>query len=345
MQGTLKKASFKFCTPPSGSCTPPSPAGSRRLARNAASAGFTLLEMLVVIVVMATLMGVTFRMMRPSERARALASTIKTLNLTHAALAEYQAEYGIYPPVVDPIQYNNVHGGLNVKNDPDNNNDTGKGCGYVPGVACGYLAPSHLSRKYLKEIMPRNYDLGREFCFGLASYLIDRRDPAMVGKKGTGYGHGSTLGFLEYIFSDAGDSELKKFFGSGSWWYDRGKGYSRKYKPGISELYDQLEPSAKDLAFYKRIQAITSKIISSKGVMQEKESPKDYYYYTIRDSYGADGHDLIYICPPPFTSYALFSAGSDGKVDENDPLNPDAQCKSCGGYHNKDNVYSSVNMK
>ncbi|MBP5544688.1 MAG: type II secretion system protein [Kiritimatiellae bacterium] len=338
MQRLLKKASFGSCTTPSWSCTPASSPGSRSLARNAASSGFTLLEMLVVIVVMALLMGITFRMMKPSERARTVSSTIKTLNLTHAAIAEYHAEYGIYPPVIDKIPYKTKttpsytpHGGINVEGEPDNGNK----CGFIPGVAVGYWTPAHLSRKYLKDVKPR--DSNDQFVFGLASFLVDRRDPTMNGKEN----------FLYNIFSDAGSSELKNFFDEGSHWYEYGKGYGKNPKRRAQDLFEDLEPAAKDVAFYKRIRGITSKIISNKSMKTKAgaDSPEDYFYYTIRDAYGGDGHDLVYICPPPFTSYALFSAGADGKVVTSDPLNPDAKCKKCGAYHNRDNIYATVNTK
>lgn len=303
--------------------------------------GFTLLEMLVVIAVMALLMGITFRMMKPSEHARAIASTIKTINLTSAAIAEYHAEYGIYPPVVDPVQVETKdgyqpHGGLNVDGDEDNTST----CGFIPGVAVGYFAPTKESRATLSQIKPRDSD--DVFCFGLAAYLVDRRDPAMKGTN-TGYGKGYKQGFLQAIFDGEG-SKLTDYFGDGSHWYERGKGLG-KSSSTPENLYNDLEPASKDLAFYKRIRGITSKVVVDRSYLSSGNKSGNFYYYTIRDAYGVGGHDLVYICPPPFTSYALFSAGPDCKVVTDDPLNPDAQCSKCRGYHNRDNVYSTVNIK
>lgn len=304
-------------------------------------AGFTLLEMLVVIVVMALLMGVTFRMVRPSEHARAISDTIKTINLANAAIAEYHAEYGIYPPVRDDIQWGSLTGGLNVEGNDGNKEK----CGFVPGVSVAYFTPTHDSYENVKPFKLRDDD--KPFCFGLVSFLVDRRDPQLKGK--TGYGDRS---FLESIYYGASQSVLNKAFGDGSWWSECGKGYGANKKGEAKYLYDDLEPSVKDVAFYKRIRSTMAKIIDDKGYHTSGEKKKQtYYYITIRDSFDSEGkystwgRDLVYICPPPFSSYALFSAGPDGKVVTEDPLNPDAECPKCHKFHNQDNVYSTVNAK
>ena len=318
------------------------------LGKENPQSGFTLLEMLVVIVVMALLMGVTFRMLKPSEHARSIAATLKTINLANAAIAEYHAEYGIYPPVLesledddgDTIEYDVIQhsirdvsltGGLVVEGDTKNK------CGFVPGVSVAYFTPTSRSRTYFRQLKKRgDYDKTGPFTLGLAAYLVDRRDPELKGDKGY-----NGKSYLDDIFAGASNPEKEKFFGDGSHWALCGRGYT-----GTSDtLYEDLAPSAKDVAFYKRIRSITSQIVKEKGFFSEKNRDLNYHYYTIRDSFTTDGRDLIYICPAPYTSYALFSAGPDGKVVTNDPLNPDAECPTCHQYHNRDNVYSTVNIK
>lgn len=306
--------------------------------------GFTLLEMLVVIVVMAILMGVTFRMMKPSEHARSVSTTVKRLNIAQALIAEYHAEYGIYPPVSDPIQYKNVTRGLKVDGE-SNSSD----CGYAPGVAAGYLTPTALSRNYLKDFKPR--DPNDVFCFGLASFFINRLDPEMKNEQassGNGYGASKNKMFFEEIFGGAGSSELKKFFGRGTHWAKFCKGIGNE-SVTAKNLTEKLQPSAKDQAFYKRVRSLAAQVIVNKSerATGETATSSGYYYYTMMDAFPQEGwgHDLIYICPPPYTSYAIFSAGPDGLVVTDDPLNPNAQCKKCKQYHNKDNVYASVNTK
>ncbi|MBM4164950.1 MAG: prepilin-type N-terminal cleavage/methylation domain-containing protein [Lentisphaerae bacterium] len=61
--------------------------------------GFTLIEMLVVVLIMALLMGLLVRYMRGSEDRANRAATAKTIEQVSAALEEFFAEYGQYPPV------------------------------------------------------------------------------------------------------------------------------------------------------------------------------------------------------------------------------------------------------
>lgn len=285
--------------------------GSARV-RTASRDAFTLIEMIVVIVVMALLMGITFRLIKPSEHAQTLSATVKVLGLTNAAIAEYQAEYGIYPPVLDPIDPDRCGLAANAIESP--NADPGVD-GHAPGVSVGYFAPAPLN--FRKD----------DFYFGLAAYLVDRRNPSMDPKN---------KGFLDNVsrlFPNMVDSR----FGKGSHWYARGTGLH-----GDGSLYDRLAPGEKEQAFYRRIRPMTKHIVVDRSYNHKQPKKEDFNYFTIRDAWD---HDLVYICPPPHTSYALFSAGPDGKCVASDPLNPDAQCPQCKQYHNKDNVYSSVNAK
>lgn len=287
--------------------------------------GFTLLEMLVVIVVMALLVGVSFRLIRPTERARQLSDTAKTLGLVNAAIAEYHAEYGIYPPVKDP-PIAGFSGNLvaNEKGNPyAKPGKPGSVDGHAPGSRVSYVAPDAMTRQ--KE------DYG--FKFGLAAYLVDRRNPKYDGR-------GNPGAFLSGIFDGASNSELEHHFGPNSHWAEHGRGL----EDYSGELYESLAPGDKEVAFYKRIRALTGKFVSDQSNQHAKKPLKkdDFFQYTIRDAWDSD---LVYICPPPHTSYALFSAGPDHKCVADDPLNPNAKCKDCGGFHNKDNVYSSVDAK
>ena len=65
----------------------------------AGRAGFTLAEMLVVVVIIIILMGVVFRMLRPAGEQSARAVTVERLERLKAAVEEFYAEYGQYPPV------------------------------------------------------------------------------------------------------------------------------------------------------------------------------------------------------------------------------------------------------
>ena len=82
--------------------------GTRRDGRR--RAGFTLVEMLVVIVIILILMGVVFKMTHPAAGKQAEAETVAKLERVKAAVEEFYAEYGQYPPVptydaVQPFRY------------------------------------------------------------------------------------------------------------------------------------------------------------------------------------------------------------------------------------------------
>ena len=281
------------------------------------NSGFTLLEILVVVVVMILLMGITFRLVAPATSASDASGTIKNLNLLKAAIEEYHAEYGIYPPATDKIGGNS---GKYVDSD-----GKGKlcvtGCGAAPGVSCGYIMPMAISRR-LNGKYP--------FCFGLLSFLVDRRSPTTPGDDN---------GLLEQIYKGVSPEEIIGDFGGNSHWGKNGKALRKAVTLGA--LYGALAPSDRDIHFFKRVKPYLDEanLGDKHGVIYPNNPAINCYYYSIHDAWD---QDLVYICPPPHTGYALFSAGPDHKCVASDPLNRDAKCPSCGQYHNRDNVYAAV---
>lgn len=72
--------------------------------------GFTLIEMLVVIVIIAILTGLVFKLMGYASDRAAISQTAATIEKVRAALEEFYAEYGQYPPVPyyegdQPVRY------------------------------------------------------------------------------------------------------------------------------------------------------------------------------------------------------------------------------------------------
>lgn len=61
--------------------------------------GFTLVEMLVVLVIVSVLLGIVFKLMSSGADQAAKAKTISQMERVKAALEEFYAEYGQYPPV------------------------------------------------------------------------------------------------------------------------------------------------------------------------------------------------------------------------------------------------------
>ena len=68
---------------------------------------FTLVELLIVIVVMATLMTIVFRLSSVGETSEARAKTVKRMQCLENCLSGYFAAFGSYPPV-------SVHGSRNI---------------------------------------------------------------------------------------------------------------------------------------------------------------------------------------------------------------------------------------
>lgn len=61
--------------------------------------GFTLIEMLIVVVVLVTLMSITFRLMNIGESSDARVTTVMRLQKLENCLSGYYAAFGSYPPV------------------------------------------------------------------------------------------------------------------------------------------------------------------------------------------------------------------------------------------------------
>ena len=62
-------------------------------------AGFTLIEMLVVVIIIAVLSGMVMGLFKTSSSWAAKAQTSDILGKVRAAIEEFHAEYGAYPPV------------------------------------------------------------------------------------------------------------------------------------------------------------------------------------------------------------------------------------------------------
>ena len=61
--------------------------------------GFTLMEMLVVVIIISILAGVTLKLFKVNSNWQKKEITIQNLGKLRAAIEEYYAQYGTYPPV------------------------------------------------------------------------------------------------------------------------------------------------------------------------------------------------------------------------------------------------------
>jgi prepilin-type N-terminal cleavage/methylation domain-containing protein len=82
------------------------------------SGGFTLIEMLVVIVIIVILMGVVFKLSKGAMTKATYAKEVKRVAILRTLIEEYHAEYNLYPPVpaytvngklTQPVNFTGTH--------------------------------------------------------------------------------------------------------------------------------------------------------------------------------------------------------------------------------------------
>lgn len=71
-----------------------------KMERKRKNSGFTLIEMLVVIVIIVALMGLVFKLTGQASEAANRAATVKTLERLRTAIEEFHSTYGTYPPCI-----------------------------------------------------------------------------------------------------------------------------------------------------------------------------------------------------------------------------------------------------
>lgn len=114
--------------------------------------GFTLIEMLVVVLIVAVLIGITVKILGGAARQAAKAETINKMERLKHAIEEYYAEYGQYPPT-DKFGYEY----------PSTN-------GNFKGAVADAFDPAH-------GALPES----TVFSFGLMSYLLPRVNEDVQG--------------------------------------------------------------------------------------------------------------------------------------------------------------------
>jgi prepilin-type N-terminal cleavage/methylation domain-containing protein len=118
------------------------------------AAGFTLIEMLVVVVIIAILASMVLGLFKIGTIWQAKSVTNEKLGRVRAAIEEFNAEYGKYPPVNDLGEYG------------------GQPFGYE------YAASNLMSVTVLTTYFPAGTNVswhqGPVFTFGLMSFLVNR---------------------------------------------------------------------------------------------------------------------------------------------------------------------------
>lgn len=256
--------------------------------------GFTLIEILIVIVIIVVLTGLVFRLSKAATDKSTIARETARIQVMHSAIEEFRAEYGIYPPVeadddgVQPIAY----------------------C--VP-------FPETLAQAQQDDIVDN-------FEFGLVSFFLNRIEGASL--------------YWSYF-----DNKLDKGAHASTqkeYWQKKGKNtYYETDKDGTKRP----AVSSRDLAFIKRVKPLMVKFCNNDNFthIAETFSDEDTHsrYIPNGNTPGKDsrtdswGNNYVYIAPPPYTSYAFFSRGPDGKYDKDDPTDRSKPA-------NQDNIYGDV---
>ena len=297
------------------------------------SKGFTLIELMVVIAVIAILSGVTFRLMSAAGLQKQRATTITKMERIQNALSGYYAVYGTYPPV--PF-YNgmSLEGSLGTNNKGDNmsGEDAATRAKHIAGsqpFAFGYPFAKELSDWVQENIRrdPRRTALGvldphkalgtlnlgsedweknRAFYFGLMSYLLPR---------------------VEMISFDGGIDI--KFFESALWAKNNGSSAGGGTGAALDKLARLLskqrvlenEACAKWLPNFENM---VSGVVEGTEILGVSLHCADRAELDDRDLMKSEsvlivlqmatmvdgwGQEFFYYSPPPHQSYRLWSAG------------------------------------
>lgn len=288
--------------------------------------GFTLLEILVVIVILAILMGLTFRLSRSAESAKKRSKIQHQLNALNAAISEFHAEYGRYPSVDQLVEADDN----GIVPDPLPNDRI---CDARPGGRICYVVTAPDTPKTVDEGPFQD-----SLTMGLISFFVDRTHPTMSKSD-----EGPTLGSL---FINEGDDSIYQYLGKKSAWAK----FSKSLKAAVESggIDEKLKPSDRDLAFFKRVKPILEGVVSCVGISHFQRT------VGIKCTITDDKEDavslptksnFVYICPPPYTTYALFHVGEDKQCVYSDPLNRNAECPKCNKLHNFDNIYGTIDDK
>ena len=287
----------------------------RTFERKTARRGFTLIEMLVVIVIIVILMGVVFKLTRGAMAKSDYAKEEKLVTLMRMLIEEFHAEYNIYPPV--PVY--ETHDGK--KRQPINfrgSNPSGKGTRaeliYYPG-----------NWSYAKH---NNQDC--YFIFGLMSFFVDRsrygeKTFEVNGKDGEEQVGTQWGSYNEPVGSDGSIPISQK---------DRA--FAHRVVPLVAQVsgFEDLNyPDALRLSYDTRTGYCLGFTTGVYGQWADGigEIRRDNKIVKIYDE------GLVYISKPPYTTYLLFSKGPDDDYEE--PADDRTLPK------NKDNIYGNLGDK
>ncbi len=250
--------------------------------------GFTLIEMLIVVVIIAILAGMVFKLMGAGGASSDIAKTRRQLEMLANALEEFRAEYGKYPPValnrngVQPMRYE-------FPKPPEQWN---------PNAASLAGTLSGLSR-----------DQSEVFTFGLVSYLIPRVEgnAEHAHEKLFDDGNGLKDAHIWYCQNSSGSSHA----------FDPGKMKDSNHDGKDDDTGRSMSTKVKRKDSSRDLRACNKIAPYINPIKYEWWSEHAYgntmytnRYWSVQDPWY---HDLHYKSDPPYDSYRIWSDGPDGK--------------------------------
>ena len=251
--------------------------------------GFTIIEILVVLVIIIILAGMVFKMMGHAGTKNEQAYTRSVLEKLGHALEEFRATYGKYPPV-------SYYPGV----DPEQPSE------YEYPVMGSSIAENLKNASESVNLWSPSGE-GRIFTFGLVSFLIPRYSlvsedvPEIFvgGKSGASYDPDSTI----------------------NQWSD----HNSRDKGKVGDLRLDLEASRRILPYLGVTLGSDNKFENgNQGIIKRDPQARFYHnlvytnsYYHIDDGWN---RQIRYQSRPPYETYKLWSVGPDGKNGTGDDI-------------------------
>lgn len=277
-----------------------------RQASAGARRAFTLIEMLVVVVIIGVLAGLILHIIRVAGSQNAKAATVTHIEKVRAAVEEFYAEYGQYPPVPDKMQWNPIDG------------DKYSFCYEYP-ITNGM--PAGILHQIATDNLPWWDDTGQGqqghvFTFGLMSFLLQRYSGRAEGLVPGGFDDLLRGGYVQWGTNNFVDPNPPPGV-NGAADRQRDVNAMRRWSPMISDILWDYQPKVETLHFASGDVTVTNLVVS------------------VLDGWG---NELRYRSPAPYQTYDIWSLGPDGQ--DGGPLAV-APTDSAQAAARKDDIHSS----